>query len=266
MFNYIPVYNVSEEGYWDKSKEEPIWIQNHIELVKEALSVWVGDSIVLYHHLEDIKKKQPLPSSGSGKIARMRAEALLWEIKNESKLNSFVLYRGSHEYPTGLQSFSSNLKVAQKWADKNNGFIYVAPKKTVRGLRLTDYGKNTFGEREWIVDCSTSTENFDMIKPIKEEQILIFKSSNVPIKEGLRVNYLLEKEGDFPDNASVLKGDFNLSVIKNRRWMFNSKLNEFVLGMIKPIMQRNLNMQKPEEDMTIVYGVGLVLAENIKMG
>lgn len=89
------------------------------------------------------------PNSGSGKILRAQAAALLWELQHHSKVSRIPLYRGSHEAPRGFQPWTTSKALAEKWAGRNNGEVYELPGST-KGLRIADYlGSDV--EREWIV-------------------------------------------------------------------------------------------------------------------
>jgi hypothetical protein len=102
-------------------------------------------------HIMDEEQGAPMPGSGTGKIQRAMAGALLWEFEHHSRPSTHVLYRGSHVEPDGLQSWSERKKVADLWASKNHGRVFVRAKGTP-GLRVMDYTHSAFdSEREWVL-------------------------------------------------------------------------------------------------------------------
>jgi hypothetical protein len=101
--------------------------------------------------MRDEETGDPEPGSGSGKIQRAQARALMWEMEHNSRPSPKPLYRGSHLEPKGFQSWSEKKSVATHWAGKNNGKVYTVPKGT-RGLRVEDYTNSAFdAEKEWVL-------------------------------------------------------------------------------------------------------------------
>lgn len=151
---YEPEEGAPEEGEWDRSGTEPRWRQAHAALVRDAVRSWKGDPVNLRAHMDDEATGAEWPSSGGGKIRRAQARALMWELANRPSPSPRKLYRGSHVYPVGVQSWSESPAVARRWAGRNGGRVFETPKGT-RGLRATDYGTSAFdSEREWIVDSA----------------------------------------------------------------------------------------------------------------
>lgn len=112
---------------------------------------WKGDPIEFRLHIKDELEGAPLPASGGGKIRRAQAGALLWELQNSARTTTKPLYRGSHIEPAGPQSWSESKKVAELWASKNKGRVFVLPKGS-HGLRVLDYTTSAFdAEKEWMV-------------------------------------------------------------------------------------------------------------------
>lgn len=150
---YIPDEGAPEDGEWVRGGPEPRWRQAHSELVRLALRSWKGHPAELRGHINDELSGAPDPGSGNGKIMRMMARALLWELRHRSRPSPRSLYRGSHVDPVGIQSWSERRGVAREWARKNAGKVFVAPRGTM-GLRVLDYATSAFdSEQEWIVDA-----------------------------------------------------------------------------------------------------------------
>jgi len=102
-------------------------------------------------HIMDEEQGAPMPGSGTGKIQRAMAGALLWELEHHSRPSTHTLYRGSHVEPDGLESWSERKKVAELWASKRHGRVFVRAKGTP-GLRVMDYTSSAFdSEREWVL-------------------------------------------------------------------------------------------------------------------
>lgn len=103
-------------------------------------------------HFDDERRGAPPPGSGSGKIRRAQAGALLWELDHHARPTPRPLYRGSHLEPQGEEAWSERRAVAKTWARKNSGRVFELPTGTL-GLRVADYIENGLdaSEREWIV-------------------------------------------------------------------------------------------------------------------
>jgi len=147
------------EGHWDRSGEEPRWVESHESLVRKALSSWQGWPTDMRIHIEDDLQGAPQPSSGSGKKMRAQAGALYREVVERAQPNPAPLYRGSHETPAGLTSWSEDRKVAETWARKGQGQVFERPPGTARGLRMSDYVGTSIPEKEWVVDVSKDDED-----------------------------------------------------------------------------------------------------------
>ncbi len=148
---YVPEPGAPPDGEWVRDRGSPIWRQAHPALVTRALRSWKGDPAEMRLHLRDEMEGDPLPGNGSGKMMRAQAGALLWEVRNNPRTTTKPLYRGSHVEPVGPQSWSESKKVAELWASKNKGRVFVLPKGS-RGLRVLDYTTSAFdAEKEWVV-------------------------------------------------------------------------------------------------------------------
>lgn len=147
---YAPEHDAPMTGEWVRTPALR-WSQNHTALVAAALRSWSGDPVEIRAHLADVANEASLPGSGSGKIRRAQAEALVWELANATTPSKGKLYRGSHVEPRWLQSWSSRKKVAERWAARNGGRVWELPRGT-RGLRRLDYTTSAFDEEaEWLV-------------------------------------------------------------------------------------------------------------------
>ena len=74
---YEPARAAPSRGIWDRTGVEPRWSQAHDVLVRDALNDWKGDTAMMVLHMQDEEAGAAMPGSGSGKIARARAAALL---------------------------------------------------------------------------------------------------------------------------------------------------------------------------------------------
>jgi len=146
--SYRPDPSAPSQGEWDRSGDEPRWVQSHDALVEAALHSWKGGTGEMVIHIGDERTGAPVPPSGSGKKARTQAAALLWEIAHKAKASP-PLYRGSHREPKDWEPWTSSRKVAELWAAKNHGRVFELPSGT-KGLRVADY-LGSDPEREWIV-------------------------------------------------------------------------------------------------------------------
>lgn len=147
---YRPQDGATVAGEWDRSSGDPRWRQSHRQLVADALRSWKGDPVSVRLHFRDEELGAPLPGSGSGKILRARAGALLWELAHNARPATRVLYRGSHLVPDGPQSWSESRKVAELWARKNGGRVFTRARGEP-ALRVADYTASAFeSEREWV--------------------------------------------------------------------------------------------------------------------
>lgn len=148
---YEPAVNAPVEGAWDRSGPELVWVQDHHALVVSALRSWKGDPVEMKMHIPDEIAGSPVGGSGTTKIQRAKAGALLWELKHKAVRCPRPLYRGSHIEPKGLQSWSTARKVAELWASKNGGRVFELPKGT-KGLWILQYTSSAFdAEKEWLV-------------------------------------------------------------------------------------------------------------------
>lgn len=157
---YTPDADAPDVGAWDRSGSEPRWRQDHLALVRGALRAWKGDPVEVSMHFEDERSGAPMPSSGTGKIRRAQAAALLWELDHRARPAPKPLYRGSHLDPIGEQAWSERKSVAGAWARRNAGRVFELPINT-QGLRVADYIESELDatEREWIVRSSAGSRS-----------------------------------------------------------------------------------------------------------
>ena len=150
---YEPDRSAPPSGDWDRSGADPVWRQSHEELVVSALRSWKGDPSSMRIHMDDELLGTEAPGSGSGKMMRAQAAALLWELRHSAIPTPTKLYRGSHQAPRGCQPWSESSRVAAIWSKKNGGQVWTLPKGTP-GLPIYRYANvMDMNEREWIV-CS----------------------------------------------------------------------------------------------------------------
>ncbi len=147
---YSPDPQAPDEGAWDRSGPEPRWRQAHPALLRGAIGGWKGCSAQMKIHLQDVRNGGPIPGSGTGKILRAQAEALLWEFRHAARRCPRPLYRGSHRDPGGVEAWSSRRKVAEAWARKGRGKVFRLPRGAL-GLRTLDYVPSLPEENEWLV-------------------------------------------------------------------------------------------------------------------
>lgn len=140
-------------GHWDRSDPEPRWVQDHDELLQDALWSLKGHTSTMHIHLRDVRTNAPQPSSGSGKQMRAQAEALWRHLNDHGRTNDIPLYRGSHEEPGEIEAWSEDPKVAQQWARKGGGKVWVLKPGEGHGVRVADHITSGLDqtEREWVV-------------------------------------------------------------------------------------------------------------------
>lgn len=144
----------TEGGYWDMSGDEPRLVQDHDALVRDALWSMKGDWTNVMIHMAHERRGDPQPDSGSGKIMRAQAKALMDELATNSRPNPMRLYRGATQTPTGLRAWSQNRRTANRFAKLSGGQVYVLEPGEGRGIRIADYinsGRDQ-EEQEWIID------------------------------------------------------------------------------------------------------------------
>lgn len=148
---YEPEPGAPVEGSWDRSGPDIRWVRDHKPLVSSAIRSWKGDPSEIRLHMHDEISGGPVGASGTAKVRRAQAGALLWELRHNAKRCPRPLYRGSHMEPKGVQSWTTLRKVAELWAAKNNGKVWEQPKGT-KGLWTLEYTSSAFdSEREWLV-------------------------------------------------------------------------------------------------------------------
>lgn len=131
-------------------------VKRHVSpMLKSAVVRWKGDPTDLGIHAQDELEGAPVPPSGSGKKLRAMAAALLKEVEDNAE-PAPTLYRGDDSPPEDnssvLLGWTSDKKIAEKWAKKRGGKVYTL--KGAKGLNLSKFGrdgKDTFEESEWIV-------------------------------------------------------------------------------------------------------------------
>jgi len=131
------------------------WVQEHESLVKDAVQSWVADTSFMGIHIQDELDSAKIGGSGTAKIGRAQAKALLQEVIHNG-VDAPTLYRGDNKDPkdnsSPLLGWTSDKKVAQKWAKKRGGQVFTL--KGAKGISLNDVPgvKNvTAYEKEWIV-------------------------------------------------------------------------------------------------------------------
>jgi hypothetical protein len=132
------------------------WVQPHDELLLDAFRRWKGDPTEMLLFMRDEREGADFPSNGTGKKWRAQAAALLQELQSNARSSRLPLYRGAAIDPFGRGPFgwTTNRKVAERFAEKVGGKVYELPKGT-RGLEINFYlGKHHSyaSENEWIVD------------------------------------------------------------------------------------------------------------------
>lgn len=150
-FGYEPDEKASDTGVWDRTTGTPEWKQRHFKLVQSAVNSFKGASSDMQIMVLDELRDEPTPSSGSGKIMRKQAAALIWEMRNKSRRTP-KLYRGSHVEPSGLTCWTESRRIAAEWAKRNSGRVWVREAGGV-GIRASDYMLRSDPEKEWIVDA-----------------------------------------------------------------------------------------------------------------
>ena len=156
--SYHPDDTAPEQGEFRSDR----WAQQHDALLLAALRRWVGSPEDARLHIADLLKNPSLDApSGSGKRFRAEAAALLWELKNRSKTNSMILYRGAGEFiHGGVMSWSDSSRVAKGFAAQNAGRLHQAAPGTLTGIRIADYLDDSRGEQEWIIIRNSMYEGF----------------------------------------------------------------------------------------------------------
>lgn len=122
--------------------------------IKAAASRWKGDPGDLGLHVQDIIDGKPAPKSGTGWKLREMANALLDEVKHNSK-PAPTLYRGDSTSPdentSPLLGWTSNKAVAEKWAKARGGEVHTL--EGAKGVKLSEIvgDRLDMGEDEWVV-------------------------------------------------------------------------------------------------------------------
>lgn len=128
------------------------WTQDHKSLVRDAVKSWKGSPTDMTLHVMSELKGESIPGSGSGKIMRAQATALLTEVLDNAE-PAPTLYRGAsippEQDPSPLLGWTSKKSVAQAFAKKNNGEVYTL--EGASGLNTSGIKAHGMGEAEWIV-------------------------------------------------------------------------------------------------------------------
>jgi hypothetical protein len=129
------------------------WVQDYESLLRDSIRQWKGSPTDIELHLRSLVAGKPEPDSGTGKISRARAEALLKHVQDNSK-PAPTLYRGSsippEDDPSMLLGWTSDKKVAQEFAKKYNGKVHTL--ENAKGVETASIpGVWGMGESEWIV-------------------------------------------------------------------------------------------------------------------
>ena len=148
---YVPEPSAPVRGAWWRDADGARWTQAHDTLVRDALDDWKGDPSQIRLHMQDELSGAAMPGSGSGKIARARARALLWEIQNKARATP-PLFRGALRQEGEWLSWTTSRRVAETFARKGGGQV-IRAQKGCKGLRVADYlGQDP--ERQWILQES----------------------------------------------------------------------------------------------------------------
>ena len=119
-------------------------------VLKSAAERWKGETSALGLHAQDEIDGLPLPPSGSGKMLREQAKALLNEVIENGE-PAPDLYRGDNISPqennSALLGWSSDKSVAEKWAKTHSGEVFTLSGAT--GLKLSRLTSDP--ESEWVV-------------------------------------------------------------------------------------------------------------------
>ncbi len=111
----------------------------------DALDRWKINSSDISLHALDILDHVAPPTSLSGRLLRSYAQIIL-DAVDQSPLNTVTLYRGSPQlHRNGIESWSSNMKTAQRFAKESGGFLSVLKPGSVKALKLKS------NEDEYIV-------------------------------------------------------------------------------------------------------------------
>jgi GNAT superfamily N-acetyltransferase len=128
------------------------WTQNHESLVRDAVKSWKGSPTDMTLHVMSELNGEEMPNSGSGKIMRAQATALLKEVAENGE-PAPKLYRGAsippEKDPSPLLGWTSKKSVATAFAKKNNGEVYTL--EGASGLDTSKIKAHGMGEAEWIV-------------------------------------------------------------------------------------------------------------------
>jgi hypothetical protein len=128
------------------------WTQDHKSLVRDAVKSWKGSPTDMTLHVMSELKGEGIPGSGSGKIMRAQATALLNEVLDNGE-PAPTLYRGAsippEQDPSPLLGWTSKKSVAEAFAKKNNGEVYTL--EGASGLNTSKIKAHGMGEAEWIV-------------------------------------------------------------------------------------------------------------------
>jgi len=129
------------------------WVQDEESLLRDGLRQWKKSPTEIELHLRSVIAGDPEPNSGTGKISRARAVALLKHVREKSR-PAPTLYRGAsippEQDPSMLLGWTSDKKVAQAFAKKYKGNVYTL--KDAEGIDTSNIpGVLSMGESEWIV-------------------------------------------------------------------------------------------------------------------
>lgn len=144
-------------GRWDKDGEDPVWVQDHHELVTDAIRSWKGSPSTVVNPQDDYSS---VPASGSEKIRYAQVNALKEECR-KSQCKAPKLYRGDTNRPFELKNallgWTSSRKEAERWAKHYGGQVWELPAGVGVGIRISDYISDSMEwEREWILDMDAT--------------------------------------------------------------------------------------------------------------
>lgn len=170
---YTPQHDATLEGKfeWPNGRPgpndlvgpEPVWVQQHKELVRDAIRSWSGDPSAFRIHAQDVIAGAPIPGSGSGKQMRAQAEALLWELEHNTVTVPVDLYRGSGKQgdrPGKPFSWSEDIEIAKQFAKRYGGKVTKLPAGTAKGIKAGNFME----EKQWIVVAGS-----DPLTALKQE-------------------------------------------------------------------------------------------------
>jgi hypothetical protein len=126
-------------------------VQHHADLLRSAISTWENDPVLLRRHLSAAMAGEPWPKDVYAARERAKAEALFYEVTTNPR-RAPRLYRGAATPPSGLTSWTTSRRVAERFAAKHYGRVFELPAGEL-GMRVKDYDQRSGhpAEREWVL-------------------------------------------------------------------------------------------------------------------